>query len=248
MPVYCVTGTNRGLGLEFVRQLAREGSNTILALTRSLGSDLGDLRAAAAPSSASVHILECDTGSEDSIASFVPAALKTLGSGTKIDYLINNAGVNLESEKSSLDLDTTVVSEMFRINVVGPQQMVTRLHAAGLLSDSVRVVNVSSGLGSLAETLGDGETTVRHCCGYSMSKAALNMLSVHQSGDLRSKGGLDGAVVIAMDPGWVKTRMGGSGAALEPEESIGGMLKAVRGLKNEDNGRFFQYDGQKKPW
>jgi hypothetical protein len=72
------------------------------------------------------------------------------------------------------------------------------------------------------------------------------MLTVHQSGDLREK--LKGCVVICMDPGWVKTRMGGEGAVLEAEVSIGGMLRTVHGLKGEDNGKFFTYDGSVVPW
>ena len=74
------------------------------------------------------------------------------------------------------------------------------------------------------------------------------MLTIHQSGDLREKGGLGQAVVVCMDPGWVKTRMGGDGAILEPETSIGGMLKVLHGLKDADNGKFFEYSGEEVGW
>ncbi len=72
------------------------------------------------------------------------------------------------------------------------------------------------------------------------------MLTVHQSADLRAK--LPGAVVIVMDPGWVKTRMGGDGAMLEPEESIGSALKVLHGLQNDDTGKFFSCNREIKPW
>ena len=57
-----------------------------------------------------------------------------------------------------------------------------------------------------------------------------------------------GVVVIAMDPGWVKTRMGGEGAVLEPSDSIGGMLRVLHGLKSEDNGTFYESSGRRLPW
>ncbi|KAL8377679.1 hypothetical protein RB595_008395 [Gaeumannomyces hyphopodioides] len=252
MSVYCVTGANRGLGLEFVRQLALQGSNTILACTRSLGSDLTDLRAAAAPSAANVHVLECDTGDEQSVAAFAAAAAKALSGGgaqpAKIDCLVNNAAVNLHVEQSSLDLAAPVLAETLRVNVAGPQQTVARLHAAGLLADGVRVVNISSGLGSIADARAEGEDSDQPSCTYRVSKAALNMLSVQQGHDLRRRGGLKGAVVAAVDPGWVQTRMGGPEAALTPEQSVGAMLKLIEGLGDADNGGFFQYDGQKREW
>ncbi|OCT53027.1 hypothetical protein CLCR_11416 [Cladophialophora carrionii] len=82
------------------------------------------------------------------------------------------------------------------------------------------------------------------CTTYSISKAAVNMLTVHQSEQLKDRG----IKVICMDPGWVKTRMGGDGALLEPEESIGGMLKVVHNLKDEDTGKFYTYTGGEVPW
>jgi NAD(P)-dependent dehydrogenase (short-subunit alcohol dehydrogenase family) len=121
MPVYCITGTNRGIGLEFVRQLAVSPDNTIIAAVRSLSSDLTDLRAAA---SSSTHILECDTGSVSSIHSFVKAVARTLADGQKIDYLINNAGVNVASQQSSLSLGPDELHAQININVIGPAKVV----------------------------------------------------------------------------------------------------------------------------
>lgn len=70
------------------------------------------------------------------------------------------------------------------------------------------------------------------------------MLTVHQSFALKEQG----VRVVVMDPGWVKTRMGGEGAVLEPEESIKGMLKTIHGLKEGETAKFFQYDGEEIPW
>ncbi|KAL2121659.1 hypothetical protein VTJ04DRAFT_5686 [Mycothermus thermophilus] len=240
MPVYCITGTNRGIGLEFVRQLAVSPDNTIIAAVRSLSSDLTDLRAAA---SSSTHILECDTGSVSSIHSFVKAVARTLADGQKIDYLINNAGVNVASQQSSLSLGPDELHAQININVIGPAKVVEFLLDAGLLSKDVRILNMTSGLGSLQRS---SEIKPRKCAGYSISKAGLNMLTVHQSEDLKPH--LPGSVVIAMDPGWVKTRMGGEGAQLEASESVGNILSVLHRLTPDDTGSFFHHSGDKIPW
>lgn len=240
MPIYAITGANRGLGLEFTRQLSSTSSNTVLALTRSLSSDLTDLNALNKHSN--IHILECDTGDVTSIKSFVKEAAKTL-SGKKLDYLFNNAGINSVPEQGSLTIDPADLDEQIRVNVIGPAKTTEYLLEADLLSPNAVILNMTSGLGSNAVSK---SIEPRKCATYSISKAALNMLTVHQSGDLRAK--LPGCVVVCMDPGWVKTRMGGEGAVLEPEESIGGMLKTVHGLGKEDTGKFYTYTGKEVPW
>jgi len=240
MPVCCITGANRGLGLEFVRQLAASNDSTILALTRSLNSDLSDLKKVA---NKQTHILECDTGNLSSIKSFVSEAGKVLG-GEKIDYLLNNAGINAKPDQTSLSIDPEDLDEHIRINVIGPAKTTEFLLGAGLLAPNARIINMTSGLGSMAVSL---SITPRKCATYSISKAALNALTVQQSGELRERLGKE-CVVICMDPGWVKTRMGGDGAVLEPEESIGGMLKCIHGLGEGSNGKFFTYTGKEVPW
>jgi hypothetical protein len=102
---------------------------------------------------------------------------------------------------------------------------------------------MSSGLGSMQRS---SEIAPRKCAGYSISKAGLNMLTVHQSEDLKPQ--LPGSVVIVMDPGWVKTRLGGEGAMLEPSKSVGDMLSILHGLTSKDTGSFYHHSGEKIPW
>lgn len=239
MPTYCITGANRGLGLEFVRQLAQSPDNTIIATTRSLSNDLSDLKSVA---SQTTHILECDTADQDSIQSFA-SSTKTALNGAQIDVLLNNAGANSVPAQTSLSLGAADLHREIDVNVLGPAKTTEFLIAQGLLSQDARIVNMTSGLGSMSVGL---SITPRKCATYSISKAGVNMLTVHQSGDLREK--LRGVVVICMDPGWVKTRMGGEGAMLEPEVSIGGMLKVVHGLGDGDNGKFYTYTGEEVKW
>ncbi|KAK0908851.1 hypothetical protein LTR91_017234 [Friedmanniomyces endolithicus] len=246
MPVYVVTGANRGLGLEFVRQLSQSTDNTVLACVRSSPSDLADLKQAYKPNESNTHVLHCDTGDLSSIQSFAKEVQKTLGGDRKVEFLINNAAVNTKPEQTSLSIGPDDLTNEIRINVLGPAKTTEFLLAEGVLAKAARIVNLSSGLGSMAVSLG---ITPRKCATYSISKGALNSLTVQQSGELREEGKLGPkCVVISIDPGWVKTRMGGEGAILEPEESIGGMLKAIHGLGEEDNGKFYTYTGKEVPW
>lgn len=99
-------------------------------------------------------------------------------------------------------------------------------------------MNMSSGLGSIANAGGGG------MLGYRMSKAALDMQTRVQAGDL----GDEGFICVAMSPGWVRTDMGGSNAILSPAESIRGMLATLAPLTRADTGKFFNHDGRELPW
>ncbi|ETI24997.1 hypothetical protein G647_04367 [Cladophialophora carrionii CBS 160.54] len=234
MPVYVVTGANRGLGLEFVRQISQDSSNTIIAAVRSLQGELDDLKHLASKAAGKVHILECNTGDIDSIHAFGDAIKGPLA-GQQIDYLLNNAGINATAQQTSLDMTPESLRQHIDVNVMGPAETVKVLLPS--LGKGTVVLNMTSGLGSCGKKL-------PKCTTYSISKAAVNMLTVHQSEQLKDRG----IKVICMDPGWVKTRMGGDGALLEPEDSIGGMLKVVHNLKDEDTGKFYTYTGEEVPW
>ncbi len=243
MPTYCIIGTNRGLGLEFVRQLAASPDNTVIATTRP-DADRSDLAAVA---SSATHVLDCDTSSVPSIHIFANKAARVLegcGAGRQIDFLINSAAINgSPPDQDSLSLNPGLLAEQMAVNVVGPAKVVEFLVDHKALAPNVRILNMTSGLGSLQLS---ATMEPRKCIGYSISKAALNMLTVHQGHDVRRR--LPQAVVIAMDPGWVKTRMGGEGALLDPADSIAGMLAVLNGLKDDDNVSFFGRDGSRQPW
>jgi len=176
------------------------------------------------------------------IQAFTAETKKTL-EGKKIDFLLNNAGVNSVPTQNSLSIGPEDLQREISINVLGPAKTVEFLLGEDLLAQNVRIMNMTSGLGSMSVSQ---SINPRKCATYSISKAGLNMLTVHQSGDLKSK--LSDVVVICMDPGWVKTRMGGEGAVLEPEVSIAGMLKVVHGLQESDNGNFYTYTGEEVKW
>jgi NAD(P)-dependent dehydrogenase (short-subunit alcohol dehydrogenase family) len=239
MPVFVVTGARTGIGLEYIRQLGNEPSNTVVALVRDLKADITALKAIVFSSNASVHISECDISSETSLSSLVPQLVSELGPGFKIDVLINNAAILHSRQETSLNLTADTLISHFSTNVVGPAKVLQILLPR--LAPGAVVANISSGIGSLT-MLSEGriaaETTP-----YSISKTALNMLTVHQAKQLEGK-----VTIVCVDPGHVKTVMGGANAVLEISDSAKGVLALLARLKLEDNGKFFLYNGTELPW
>jgi NAD(P)-dependent dehydrogenase (short-subunit alcohol dehydrogenase family) len=236
MPTYFLTGANRGIGLEFVRQLSADPSNTIVAAVRSLKGDLAELQSLA--HNGNVHIIECDVSSTDSISSLEFRVAEILSkTGENLNYLFNIAGINATSSDTSLSIDPKSLENHMNVNVLGPAKIVEALKQ--YLARGSIVMNMTSGLASMTIA-----KSTPKCCTYSISKAAQNMLTLHQARDLRR----NDVIAICMDPGWVKTRMGGKGAMVEPDVSIRGMLDVIAGLKKEDSGKFFRFDGSQVPW
>jgi NAD(P)-dependent dehydrogenase (short-subunit alcohol dehydrogenase family) len=236
MPTYFLTGANRGIGLEFVRQLSSKPNTTIIAGVRSKHNDTSDLQAL--NTSKNIHIIECDVSSPDSLSSLEFRVAEILSrTGSNLDSIFNIAGINATSSDTSLTLTSDSLANHMQTNVFGPAKIVQSL--ARYLARGATVLNMTSGLGSLTVA-----TDVTKCCTYSMSKAALNMLTLHQAKDLKAAG----VKVVCMDPGWVKTRMGGKGAMIEARFSVGSMLDVVGKLKEADSGKFLRYDGGIVPW
>ncbi len=241
MPVYVVSGARTGIGLGYIRQLSQTPNTTVFALVRSLTGDLTALRAIQQANPAGkVHILECDISSQASIAA-LPANLQAAAgpSPVQINVLINNAAILHSRPETALTLTADAFLSHMTTNVLGPALLFQAL--LPLLAPAARVVNISSGIASLA-LVGDG-TIDAAITPYSISKTALNMLTVHQA---RQVGG--GVVVVAVDPGHVKTEMGAEGAVVEVEDSAKGVLSVVDRLGDGDNGKFFGYTGEEVPW
>ncbi|MCJ1476331.1 hypothetical protein MMC13_004997 [Lambiella insularis] len=163
MPAYALTGANRGLGLEFVRQLSGSSTqNTIFAGVRSVHSDLSDLMSLAKPSK--IHILECDTASVSRIQFLASEVSSLLGKFAKLDYLLNNAGISSVPHQTSLSIGPEDLTEHITVNVLGPAKLVEYLRPH-LHRKSV-VMNMASGLGSVEGSKG---MQPRKCRTYSIS-------------------------------------------------------------------------------
>ncbi len=224
---YFITGANRGIGLEFVRQLAGRGAGEVVIGTARNPDAAAELAGAA------TKVVPLDVGDDRSIA-----ALRDHTAGHAIDVLINNAGVNSARTKSLEEMDVAELRRVFEINAISPV-LVTRALLDRLRQGERKVIiNISSQLASI--TNNDGGSSY----GYRGSKAALNMLTTCMANELKG----EGFICVAMHPGWVRTDMGGPNATLSPEESVGMMLKTIEQLRPEDTGRFLNYDGTGLPW
>ena len=228
-----VTGANRGLGLEFVRQLLADGAR-VVAACRQPGKATA-LNTLAAEHPGQLKVLPLDVGDARSRDELVREWPLAAGEDARIGLLVNNAGVLHSGERfGTLTADT--LDDSLRTNVTGPLLLTQAL--APLLRDGARVANLSSQLGSIANTGRFGTPS------YAISKAALNMATVQLAHALRERG----IVVVALHPGWVRTDMGGAQASEAPEESVTGLRTVIDGLGPDDSGRFLDWTGAALPW
>jgi NAD(P)-dependent dehydrogenase (short-subunit alcohol dehydrogenase family) len=227
-----VTGANRGLGLEFVRQLLARGDR-VIATCRHPGR-ANELTAQAAAHPGHLHVLPLDVGKDASIVELAREA-QMLFDG--LDVLISNAGVLVSGERYG-SLTAEDMESSFRSNAVGPvllAQALTPLLASGR---NPRIAHLSSVMGSIAST------DAFRSPSYGMTKAALNMATVQLAHALAPQG----VLCVALHPGWVRTDMGGPNAMIDPDEAVRGMLGVIDGLKARDSGSFRDYQGKTLPW
>jgi len=228
-----VTGANRGLGLEFTRQLLAGGDH-VIAACRQPGKATA-LNTLAGEHPGRLHVLPLDLASPKSQTELARELPLVLGEDGRLDLLLNNAGV-LHSGERFGHLTLANFEDSFRTNAAGPLLLVQAL--APLLADGGRVVNLSSELGSIAATTRFGTPS------YNLSKAAQNMATALLAPALAERG----IVVVAVSPGWVRTDMGGAGAELAPAEAVAGILRVAGGLTPGDSGRFLDWRGRTVSW
>jgi NAD(P)-dependent dehydrogenase (short-subunit alcohol dehydrogenase family) len=226
-----VTGSNRGLGLEFVRQYAADGWR-VYAACRAPG-EAGDLRKLAAGSDGRVELLALDV--TDSAG--VRAAAASLAR-VPIDLLINNAGVGSPKGQKLGGLDYAAWQRVLDTNTLGPMRVTEAFLASLEKGRQKKVVTITSGMGSIGDNGSGGSYA------YRSSKAAVNMAVKSLSIDLAGRG----ITCIVLNPGWVRTDMGGPGGELSPEQSISAMRRVIAGLTPADSGKFFNHNGKQYPW
>lgn len=226
MPSVLITGSNRGLGLEFARQYAADGWR-VYACCRSpeAATELNAL----ASDSLSVHALDVsDFGA-------IAALAEELGD-VAIDVLLNNAGVFGDGASfGALNYETW--RRTLEINTLAPLRMAECFVEHVSRSEARKIVNVTSKMGSITDNTSGGRYA------YRSSKAALNMATHSLALDLGSR-----AIAVVLHPGWVATDMGGPGAPLQPPEAVRSMREVIEGLSDENSGEFFNYDGETLPW
>lgn len=225
-----VTGSNRGIGLEWCRQYA-DADWRVFATCRH-PETAGELHALARKHPRlSVHRL--DVTQPESVY-----ALRAELQDEAIDVLVNNAGVYLEKYAPTAAIRYEEWRRTLEVNTLGPVRVTEAL--LDLVANSKRrlIVSLSSHMGSIAEIAAPGDTY------YRSSKAALNAAMKGLSLALGERR----IGVLLLHPGWVKTRMGGPDAPLTPAESVAGMRALVDDFSMDVSGRFFRYDGAEIPW
>jgi NAD(P)-dependent dehydrogenase (short-subunit alcohol dehydrogenase family) len=231
MPSVLVTGANRGLGLEFVRQYAAGGWRVFACARQPV--EAAALREVAAPAGRRVSLHRLEVADHAQIA-----ALAQELKDESIDLLLNNAGVYGPNKMFLGQVDYKTWAEVLAINTMSPLRMAECFVENVARSERKIIASISSTMGSIARNV-EG----RHYL-YRSSKAALNMVMKSLSIDLRARG----VIAVALCPGWVQTDMGGANATLTPEQSISGLRRVLANITREDSGKFLSYDGSEIPW
>ena len=220
-----VTGANRGIGLELVRQLLARGVNVEAACRQP--SEAKELRAI----SARVHAL--DVASDDSVAAFARSL-----AGMPIDLVINNAGVYGDARQRMADFDYAAATRTFETNALGALRVSQAFVPHLRRGTGKKIAHISSAMGSIGTTTSPGDLA------YRISKAALNMISRSIALELHD----DRIISIVVHPGWVRTDMGGPNAPTTAAESARGILTQITAAGFVDSGQFVDFQGTRCAW
>jgi NAD(P)-dependent dehydrogenase (short-subunit alcohol dehydrogenase family) len=226
--VALVTGGNRGLGLEIVRQLAQKGLKTVLASRDAVkGRTAAEQLAGAGVQTA---IVALDVNDQASIDTAVAEIVRLNG---RLDVLVNNAGISLDGSRATvagvLEVSPDIARQTYETNVLGPMRLIQAVAPHMRAQRYGRIVNVSSRMGQLS---GMGARSP----GYRMSKAAVNALTLVAAAEL----GSDRIKVNAMHPGWVRTDMGGSSAPVSVQDGADTAVWLATLPDDGPTGQFFE--------
>ena len=219
-----ITGANRGLGLEYAQQFSERGY-TVIGTARNP-------EAATELARVADRVEQLDVADPASVA-----ALAERLDGVPIDILINNAGMFDRNDVTIDAVDFGTMEQTFAVNTFGPLR-VTQALLPNLRAGKARlIISMSSQLGSIENSNG-------RWYAYRASKTALNQFNKIWSVELAS----DGFTCVVLHPGWVRTDMGGPNASYSPEESVAGLVNVIEALTPEDNGGFYDFQGNPIPW
>jgi len=240
-----ITGSNRGIGLELVKQLAPHTQHLFAACRTP--SQAKELKAIADKHN-HVVVLELDVVDEEAIAKAVNKVTEVVGDNG-LNCLISNAGSMDKSVNCIEDVTAESLKTIYSINAVAPAmiakaflpllRIASSLASGGDMSVSrAAILNMSTRMASIDDNSSGA------CYAYRMSKVALNMLTKNLSIELKS----DHILAITMHPGWVLTDMGGPNALISTEKSVTSMLKLFSDFTEKHNGMFYGWNDVVIPW
>lgn len=223
-----VTGGNRGIGFEVCKQLATEGARVILA---SRDIEKGMMAVSELQKEFSdVTFVQLDVSDSGAIQPFAE------GLKEHVDILINNAAL-LDRSRSLFTLPDEELIQIIHTNLLGPMLLTKYLAQSMVARRWGRIVNVSSGMGAVSRGL-SGDSI-----GYRVSKLALNGFTMCMADTLRGTG----VLINSVDPGWVRTEMGGPSAHKSPQEGARAVVWAAVIPDNGPTGGFFR-EGRRFDW
>jgi NAD(P)-dependent dehydrogenase (short-subunit alcohol dehydrogenase family) len=225
--IVLITGANRGLGLEFVKQYALDNYE-VIACTRNINKKDDLHRLQASFENISIHTLDVENFL--SIDQFAKTLTKP------IDILINNAGIYPNSSFDHINYEAWL--NAFKINTLAAFKMVKAFLPHLKKGELKKIASLTSKMGSIDDNSGGGEYL------YRSSKTALNMVMKSLSIDLKPHD----MSLITLHPGWVRTDMGGPNGLIDVDESVTGMKRQIDKLSIKTTGQFIAYDGKKIPW
>lgn len=220
MATVVITGANRGIGLEFVKQYLANGDK-VYALCRNSSDELSQTGAQI--------IDKVDVGNPETLEK----SLHELAN-VDIDLLINNAGVLADESLDNFNVHT--IEYQFRVNGMGPV-LVTQL-LRKQLKDGAKVAMITSRMGSVTDNTSGGRY------GYRMSKAALNIAGVSLAHDLKPQN----VAVALLHPGYVQTEMVNYGGDISATESVQRLIQRIEQLTIQNSGSFWHSNGEILPW
>jgi NAD(P)-dependent dehydrogenase (short-subunit alcohol dehydrogenase family) len=219
MPTVLIIGANRGIGLEFARQYSKDGWD-VITTARQSSPELEAMK---------VRVEPLELTDLDAVASFGERL------DGPLDLLIASAGT-MKPEEARTGEDGRAWAELLTVSSIAPY-LLARSCLDRVAAAKGKMIAITSGMGSIGESSGGYVP-------YRSSKAALNMAWHSLAIEVKRIG----IVAAVLDPGWVKTRMGGPSAPTPPEQSVGDMRRLIERLTLEDSGAFLKRDGSRHGW
>lgn len=217
-----IIGANRGIGLEFCRQLCT--NHQVHAFCRTSSPELDTL---ANQTNLSIHA-GCDVADQNTLNQ---AALRA---NTTFDWLIHVSGIL--SSQSMDNLDFKAIEKQFLINSLGPLKTVTAF--LPWLKNGSKIGLLTSRMGSVTDNTSGGQY------GYRMSKSALNIAGVSLAHDLKK----ESITVLLLHPGYVRTEMTNGSGLIDAQESVAGLLEIIQHKGLAETGSFWHTNGEQLPW
>jgi NAD(P)-dependent dehydrogenase (short-subunit alcohol dehydrogenase family) len=225
-----ITGTNRGIGLEFVKHYLKNNEKVIATYrNKNSAKDLLELK----NTTSNLFLVELDVSNPNSINEFASKI-----TDQPIDTFINNAGVFGPRNNEFGNFNAKEWLDVFNINTIAPLLITQKILKNLKLGKNKKLVFISSKVGSIEENTGGGMYI------YRSSKTALNQVIKSLSIDFKD----ENFIATALHPGWVQTDMGGPNALIDTKTSVKGMAEVIDSLVLKNSGSFYNYDGSSIPW